>query len=157
MGWICESSPIMITEDALIGGEESSGFGYRGHIPERDGILSGLYFLDFMARTGKTPSELLGHLYSKVGPHHYTRSDIDFPAPDREVIQARAQNMPERIAGSAVDEVKTIDGYHYALSDGSWLLIRFSGTEPLLRIYSEAESLQRTREIITEARRLLQV
>ena len=72
-------APIMIRENALIGGEESGGYGFRGHVPERDGILAGLYFLDFMIKTGKTPSELLAYLYSKVGPHFYHRIDIEFP------------------------------------------------------------------------------
>ncbi len=148
-------APIMMAEDALIGGEESSGFGYQGHIPERDGILSGLFFLDFMAKMGKTPSELVEHLYSLVGPHHYHRADIHFHPAQRDAIINQARNMPATIAGQQVLEVKTIDGYHFALADGSWLLIRFSGTEPLLRIYAEAESPERAIELVGEGQRLL--
>ena len=74
--YIC---PVMLREDALMGGEESGGYGFRGHIPERDGILSGLIMLEYMAKTGKRPSELIDHLYSVVGPHHYRRRDLPFP------------------------------------------------------------------------------
>ncbi len=80
-------APKMISDNALIGGEESSGFGFRGHLPERDGILAGLYFLDFMHRLGRTPSELVDYLYSKVGPHHYQRVDLEFPPADRQRIR----------------------------------------------------------------------
>jgi len=151
-------APIMEKENALIGGEESSGFGYRGHIPERDGVLSGLLILDFMVKTKKSPSELVKYLYSKVGPHHYHRNDVEFPAEDREVIVGRLNDsMPKSIGGTKVVNVNTIDGYHFRLADGSWLLMRFSGTEPLLRIYSEAESLDRAKALVSEGRKVLQV
>ncbi|MBT4510897.1 MAG: phosphoglucomutase/phosphomannomutase family protein [Chloroflexi bacterium] len=151
-------APVMAAEGALVGGEESSGFGYRGHIPERDGVLSALFILDLMAKTGKKPSELIEYLYSKVGPHHYHRSDIEFPAADREnIIRRLTDNMPELIGGVGVVEVNTVDGYHFRLADGTWLLMRFSGTEPLLRIYSEAESLDRAEALVAEGRQILQV
>ncbi|NQT71965.1 MAG: phosphoglucomutase/phosphomannomutase family protein [Chloroflexi bacterium] len=151
-------APIMEKENALIGGEESSGFGYRGHIPERDGVLSGLLILDFMVKTKKSPSELVKYLYSKVGPHHYHRNDVEFPAEDREVIVGRLNDsMPKSIGGTEVVNANTIDGYHFRLADGSWLLMRFSGTEPLLRIYSEAESLDRAKALVSEGRKILQV
>ncbi|MBE0416085.1 MAG: phosphoglucomutase/phosphomannomutase family protein, partial [Dehalococcoidia bacterium] len=82
-------APKMIAEDALMGGEESGGFGFRGHTPERDGILSGLFFLDLMIRQQKSPSQLIDYLYSKVGPHYYYRVDIEFPAGEREAISHR--------------------------------------------------------------------
>ena len=88
-------APIMMAKNALIGGEESGGYGFRGHMPERDGILAGLYFLDFMLKTGKTPSQLLDYLYSKVGPHYYQRVDIDFPENERQAITKRiSDNLP---------------------------------------------------------------
>jgi phosphomannomutase len=134
-------APVMERENAMIGGEESGGYGYQGHVPERDGILSGLFFLDLMARTEKKPSELLSYLYSKVGKHYYDRIDIFFNPSDRESIIDRLEHsIPVSIAGSAVTNTDTIDGFRFFLSDGSWLLIRFSGTEPLLRIYAEAKN-----------------
>jgi phosphomannomutase len=79
-------APVMIEKDALIGGEESGGYGFRGHVPERDAVLAGLYFLDFMVSTGKTPSQLLEYLFSKVGPHYYNRHDFHFPEEKRQSI-----------------------------------------------------------------------
>ena len=151
-------APKMIAEDALIGGEESSGFGFRGHLPERDGILAGIYFLDFMIRLNKTPSELIEHLYSKVGPHHYQRLDLEFPQSEREkILQRLTRAMPARLVETEVIRINTIDGFHFSLADGSWLLFRFSGTEPLLRIYAEAPSLARAGALIAEGRKILEV
>ena len=151
-------APIMMSENALIGGEESSGFGFRGHIPERDGILAGLYLLDLMSRLHKSPSQLIEYLYSKVGPHHYNRVDLEFPAADREKIIGRVATAPPTRVGSLdVIKLNTADGYHFTLSDGSWLLVRFSGTEPILRIYAEAASLEQANSMIAEGRRLLGV
>jgi len=142
-------APIMLAEKALIGGEESGGYGFRGHVPERDGILASLYFLDFMIKTGKKPSELLEYLYSKVGPHYYQRVDIEFPEAEREVIVGRLRDhLPESIEGVKVDKIDTSDGFRYILADNSWLLIRFSGTEPVLRIYAESDSEARVKRLL---------
>ncbi|MFU8796945.1 MAG: phosphoglucomutase/phosphomannomutase family protein [Dehalococcoidia bacterium] len=149
-------APVMTERNAMIGGEESGGYGFRGHVPERDGILAGLYFLDFMAKTGKTPSQLLDYLYSKVGPHHYERMDFHVSAEDREsIIDRLSCAVPDSIAGSKVTGVDTADGFRFFLSDGTWLLIRFSGTEPLVRIYSEAESIDRAQVLLQEGRKLV--
>lgn len=149
-------APIMLEQDALIGGEESSGFGFRGHIPERDGILAGLLLLDFMIRTGKKPAELLDYLYRKVGPHHYHRQDVVLPAERRTVIiEGLKAKVPTRLAGIQVTEVATTDGYHFRLADGSWLLMRFSGTEPLMRVYAESASLDQAEKLIAEALRVV--
>ena len=151
-------APVMMAENALIGGEESSGFGFRGHIPERDGILAGLYLLDLMNKLNKSPSQLIELLYSKVGPHHYNRVDLEFPPADRENIIGRiAGKTPSQIGGTKVIKVNTADGFHLSLADGSWLLIRFSGTEPILRIYAEAGSLDRANSLIAEGKKLLGV
>jgi alpha-D-glucose phosphate-specific phosphoglucomutase len=130
--------PKMMETDALIGGEESGGYGFRGHVPERDGILAGLYMLDFMARTGKKPSELLAELYAKVGPHYYDRIDVALKPEDRAAIMARAEAArPDTVAGIKVTKRDTVDGFRFTLGDQGWLLFRFSGTEPLMRIYTE--------------------
>jgi len=148
-------APVMTRENALIGGEESGGYGFRGHIPERDGILAGLYFLDFMVKTGKTPSELLTYLYEKVGPHYYQRLDQEFPAAERPAIITRIkETTPEKIAGMKVDHFDTTDGFRYHLIDRSWLLIRFSGTEPVLRIYAEAGRPERVTELLAAGKDL---
>ncbi|MBI2304638.1 MAG: phosphoglucomutase/phosphomannomutase family protein [Chloroflexi bacterium] len=158
---VCETAvgfkyigPQMLETDALIGGEESGGFGFRGHIPERDGILAGLYFLDLMLRSGKSPSQLIDYLYQKVGPHHYDRIDLEFPAQARERIQQRVAERGLRgtIGDVPVKDVDTQDGFRFTLPDGSWLLIRFSGTEPLLRIYAEADSMEGVRRLLAAGR-----
>jgi phosphomannomutase len=137
-------APLMKSENAIIGGEESGGYGFRGHVLERDGILSSLYFLDFMVKTGKNPSQLLDYLYSRVGPHHYRRIDIKFPEEQRQAIIRRvSDNPPTSIDGVKVVKLDTRDGYRFLLEDKTWLLVRFSGTEPLLRIYAETDSPNR--------------
>ena len=142
-------SPIMVAENALIGGEESGGYGFRGHMPERDGILAGLYFLDLMVKTGKTPSELIDYLYSKVGPHYFKRIDIKFPEEERQVINNRLKDgFPESLDGTKVVKIDTFDGFRFILADTTWLLIRFSGTEPVLRIYAESNSPARVERLV---------
>jgi alpha-D-glucose phosphate-specific phosphoglucomutase len=148
-------APIMLEKGALIGGEESGGYGFRGHVPERDAILAGLYFLDLMVSTGKTPSQLLDYLFSKVGPHHYRRRDFHFPEEQKQEIVSRLHgHQPQELAGSKVAKYDTLDGFRYTLADGSWLLIRFSGTEPLLRIYAETNSQERVEQLLDAGQKL---
>ncbi|MEA1871999.1 MAG: phosphoglucomutase/phosphomannomutase family protein [Chloroflexota bacterium] len=149
-------APLMMEKNAVIGGEESGGYGFRGHVPERDAILAGLYFLDFMVKTGKTPSQLLDYLYSKVGPHYYGRRDFHISAAKRQTILHRlSSSSPDSIAGTKVTKLDTTEGFRFFLGDESWLLIRFSGTEPLVRIYSESESLEMARELLDEGKKLI--
>ena len=148
--------PTMMNNDAIAGGEESGGYSFKGHIPERDGILSGLYFLDMMVKTGKTPSELVEYLFSIVGPHYYDRFDIPFHSDMRSDILHRVSTQrPDTIGGSRVLERDEIDGVRFHLEGGSWGMIRFSGTEPLLRIYAEAGSLNDVRVVLEDLRSLV--
>ncbi len=148
-------APVMLANNALIGGEESGGYGFREHVPERDGILAGLYFLDLMIKTGKSPSELVDYLYGKVGPHYYQRMDTEFPEGERPAITKRLQNKPpDSIAGVKVVKPDTTDGFRFILADNSWLLIRFSGTEPLLRIYAESSSPARVEKLLETGKKL---
>jgi phosphomannomutase len=131
-------APKMTETNALIGGEESGGYAFRGNVPERDGILAGLYMLDFMVRTGKKPTELLQMLFDKLGGEYfYDRVDRPFSGDraDREKLIRDAK--PENIGGLKVRELVTVDGFQFKLEDGGWLLIRLSGTEPIMRIYCE--------------------
>jgi phosphomannomutase len=142
-------APVMMAEDALIGGEESGGYAFRGHVAERDGILANLYFLDLMVRTGKSPSGLIEYLYKKVGPHYYHRVDIRFPEAERKAIIDRVRNYRSgTIDNVKVLNVDTNDGFRFNLADNTWLLIRFSGTEPLLRIYAETDSTERVERLL---------
>jgi phosphomannomutase len=144
----------MMAENVLIGGEESGGFGFGEHMPERDGILSGLYFLDLMIKTGKSPSQLIDYLYSKVGPHYFKRIDIEFPEGKRQVITNRIKhNPPESIEGIKVKS-DTKDGFRFILADTTWLLIRFSGTEPVLRLYAESNTQARVERLLELGREL---
>ena len=146
-------SPVMMSEDALIAGEESGGYAFRGNVPERDGILSGLMLLDMMVKTDMGIPDLLAELEAKVGPHHYNRLDLTFDESRRADILARLQSAaPSSLAGKRVEQIDTRDGFRYLLTGGYWALIRFSGTEPLLRIYAEAESPEEVRLILLEAR-----
>jgi len=132
-------APKVLETNALIGGEESGGYAFRGNVPERDGILGNLYFLDFMLKTGQTPAQLLQTLFKKLGQtYYYDRIDTRFPAEKRPAAMARIDAAtPETIGGVPVTGIVTLDGYKYELGDYGWLLIRFSGTEPIVRVYCE--------------------
>ncbi|CAI8026392.1 Phosphoglucomutase/phosphomannomutase [Geodia barretti] len=134
--------PKFTEVDGVMGGEESGGFAFRGHIPERDGILSGLYILECMARTGKTPSQLIEELFSIVGPHYYHRRDVALESSKKPEIASRIESdRLTELAGLPVRGSDDIDGKRLFF-DNAWLAYRFSGTEPLLRIYCEAESAE---------------
>ena len=132
-------APKVLETNALIGGEESGGYAFRGNVPERDGILGNLYFLDFMLKTGQTPAQLLQTLFKKLGQtYYYDRIDTRFPPEKRPMAIARLDALkPETIGGVPVTRIVTLDGYKYELGDYGWLLIRFSGTEPIVRVYCE--------------------
>ena len=148
-------APKMLETNAMIGGEESGGYAFRGHVPERDGILAGLYLLDFMVKTGKTPTQLIEYLYGKVGPHYYDRVDAALPVAQRDVYFRRVSAArPERIGGLAVKGIDTTDGFKYLLEDGGWMLIRFSGTEPLIRVYTETTQKERVKPILDDGLRI---
>ena len=143
-------APKMLETDAMIGGEESGGYAFRGNVPERDGILAGLYFLDFMVRAGKKPSELLELLFSKVGAHFYDRVDRPFDG-DRKDREARIlAAKPATIGGLKVLELVTVDGFQFKLEDGGWMLIRFSGTEPIMRVYCETRHEDKVTAILQD-------
>lgn len=148
-------APKMMEVDALIGGEESGGYAFQGHVPERDGILAGLYLLDMMVRLGKKPSQLLDLLFEKVGPHYYKRIDTKFDQERKEEIQANVANArPEKIGGFKVTDIVTIDGHQFVMEDGGWLLIRFSGTEPVIRVYCETTREDRVDDILDDGMKL---
>jgi phosphomannomutase len=108
-----------------------------------------------MTKTGKTPSELLDYLHSKVGFHYYQRIDVQFPEDEREeIINRIGENIPKSVCGVNVDRVDTADGFYISLVDSSWLLIRFSGTEPLLRIYAESDSQDRVERLLKLGKKL---
>jgi phosphomannomutase len=136
-------APKMMETNALLGGEESGGYAVRGHIPERDGILIGLLFADMIVKSGKHVSQILAELEQRVGPHAYARHDIHlvretYDADRKRILETLEKNEPAEIAGVAVQRVRSDDGFKFYLADGSWVLLRASGTEALIRIYAEA-------------------
>ncbi len=143
-------APKMLETNAMIGGEESGGYAFRGNVPERDGILAGLYILDMMVKLKLKPSGLLNLLFSKVGAHYYDRIDSAFTG-ERQVREAKIISAnPKTIGGLQVAGLDTTDGYKFDLEDGGWLLIRFSGTEPILRVYTETTMKERIPSILAD-------
>ncbi|MBO0701417.1 MAG: phosphoglucomutase/phosphomannomutase family protein [Candidatus Dormibacteraeota bacterium] len=139
-------APKMIEVDAILGGEESGGYAIRGHIPERDGILVGLLMVDYIRQSGRPLSALLQDLHETAGDSAYLRHDVHLPRDTYDEDRARilrtlSENSPASVAGQRVRSVRDDDGYKFNLEDGSWVLLRASGTEPVVRVYSEAESL----------------
>jgi alpha-D-glucose phosphate-specific phosphoglucomutase len=143
-------APKMMETNAMIGGEESGGYAFRGNVPERDGILANLYFLDFMVRTGKKPTELLKMLFDKVGEHFYDRIDTPFTGDRKSREQMILNAKPQTLGGLKVTELVTTDGFQFKLEDGGWLLIRFSGTEPIMRVYCETTHQDKVKAILQD-------
>lgn len=144
-------APKMTEVNALIGGEESGGYAFRDNVPERDGILAGLYFLDFMVKTGKRPTELLELLFDKVGGEFfYDRVDSQFSGDRKDRERMIMEADPTTIGGLRVVELITVDGFQFKLEDGGWLLIRFSGTEPILRVYCETRHGDKVKAILQD-------
>ena len=140
----------MLKDDVLIGGEESGGISIKGHIPEGDGVLMGLLLLEIVAAANAPLHELVAELQADVGPAHYTRRDIPLRAPvaKEEMTTRLTEGAPDSLAGEKLAEVVTLDGIKYLLADDSWLLIRPSGTEPVLRVYAEARSPESVQSLL---------
>ena len=131
----------MLKGNVLLGAEESGGIGFQGHIPERDGILAGLMLLELLATEKVSVNKLIAGLEKQFGPHRYDRIDTHFPLEKRAALmEFCAKNPPAKLLRSPVADIKTFDGVKYVAEDGSWLMLRGSGTEPILRIYAEAKS-----------------
>jgi phosphomannomutase len=131
----------MLKGNVLLGAEESGGIGFPGHIPERDGIAAGLMLLELLATEKTSVNKLLAKLEKEFGPHRYGRIDTHFPLEKRSALmEYLAKNPPAKLLRSPLTEVKTYDGVKFVAEDSSWLMLRGSGTEPILRIYAEAKT-----------------
>jgi phosphomannomutase len=147
--------PKMREMDALIAGEESGGFAFRGHLPERDGVISGLYILDLMARRGRELPELVAELFDRVGPHYYDRIDVTMDEAVRAEVARRMDTLnPESVAGVRVTSCDRLDGLRFNLEGDGWALIRLSGTEPLMRIYTEVGREDQVAPVLQACREL---
>jgi phosphomannomutase len=131
----------MLKGGVLLGAEESGGIGFPNHIPERDGIAAGLMLLELLATEKISVNKMLAKLEKQFGPHCYGRIDTHFPLGKRgALMEFLKNNPPEKLLRSPLKEAKTFDGVKYVAEDSSWLMLRGSGTEPVLRIYAEAKS-----------------
>lgn len=147
---------IMIEEDVIVGGEESGGLAVKGHIPERDGIWIGLMIMEFMAKSGKSMTDLIQDIYDKVGSFHCDRDDLHITDElKKEIIDACANNKITAFGDQEVVRVENVDGYKFYLNDDEWIMIRPSGTEPVLRVYAQAPTKERVREILDAGHKTL--
>lgn len=146
----------MIKEDVLIGGEESGGIATKGHIPERDGIWMGLILFEFMAKSGKSLDDLISEVYEIVGPFSFERIDLHI---DEDIKQSIVQNCKDGDYSSFgkynVERIETTDGFKFFFDDDTWLMIRASGTEPVLRTYAESSSQEKCFDILEDTRKTL--
>ncbi|MCB0536834.1 MAG: phosphoglucomutase/phosphomannomutase family protein [Bacteroidetes bacterium] len=147
---------IMVKEDVLVGGEESGGIAVKGHIPERDGIWDGLVILEHMAKSGKSLEELINEVYEVVGEFSYNRNDLHLAEEKKQEIIQNCKNKKYTAFGKFnIEEVEDIDGFKYHLGNDRNVMIRPSGTEPVLRVYAEAETPEMVEEILSETKKVL--
>lgn len=147
---------IMVNEDVLLGGEESGGIAIKGHIPERDGIWMGLTIWEFMAKSGKSLEELIQEVYAITGPFFFERNDLHIDdAIKNKVLQNCKTNAYKEFGNYKVQRVDDLDGYKFFFDDSTWMMIRASGTEPVLRVYAEASSQDQANDILAKTKKVL--
>ncbi len=150
--------PTMIDNDCSMGGEESGGYAFKGHVPERDGSLSGLLFLEAMVMSGKKPSELLADLHTLVGPHTFRRIDVSYDESERANLAKMVESAsPTSLGGLALESDDRRDGVRFNLAGGSWAVARMSGTEPLVRLYAETPDDSTLEAVLSDLRSTLGV
>jgi phosphomannomutase len=146
---------LMLKDDILIGAEESGGIGVKGHIPERDGILNSLLFLETIITAGKPPSEMLREVYREFGEFHFGRRDLHVATDvGQQLIDRLGTATPRQLAGYDVSAMETTDGTKLLFADESWLLFRQSGTEPMLRVYAEATTAAKCETLLAAGEEL---
>ncbi len=146
-------SELMLKEDILVGGEEAGGMGFKNYIPERDGTLAGLLLLEMMACRKKNMLAILQEMEKEYGRYYYLRDDMKLESGlDVDVMRFKSTGS---LLGKKVVQTKDYDGLKLICEDGSWLMFRGSGTEPIMRIYAEAKSLKRSKELLGEGRRMI--
>ena len=150
---VCEHA---LKEDVLIGGEESGGIGIKNHMPERDGLLCNLLLAEIMATRGRTLAEQVRALMAEIGPHHFQRRDLRLSAEGKDRLLRRlAEDPPSRLAGWPVERVDPLDGYKLIFGPSRWILFRASGTEPVVRVYAEAESPEAVEALLADGLRFV--
>jgi phosphomannomutase len=144
-------SNLMETEDVVAGGEEAGGMGVKGYIPERDGSVAGLLLLEMMVYRNKNILHILNAMEKKFGRYYYVRRDLHL---DRQ-IELKKENMPQELLGKKVVQIKDYDGIKLICEDSSWLMLRGSGTEPIMRLYAEAKNLTQANKLLELANKLI--
>ena len=148
----------MVDEKVIVGGEEAGGFAVAGHIPERDGIWTAMVVLEYMAKTGKSLKQLVEDIHAMVGSFAYDRDDLHITDELKQAIAKRCAEDPYTHFGEyTVREIQTIDGFKFMLDKGAWIMIRPSGTEPVLRVYAQAETPEKVRKLLDDAKVLMGV
>lgn len=151
--YICS---IMVAEDVLVGGEESGGIAIKGHIPERDGIWMGLTIWEFMAKTGKSLNELIEEVYAITGTFSFERNDLHIDeAIKNKVLQNCKSNSYKEFGKYKVSRIDDLDGYKFFFDENTWMMIRASGTEPVLRVYAEAATQEKAFDILADTKKVL--
>ena len=151
--YICD---IMIAEDVLVGGEESGGIAVKGHIPERDGVWNALLLMEFMAITGKSIDELIEEIYTLVGSFAFERYDLHITEELKQKIVKKCQAGDFKSFGAyEIKETENLDGWKYNFDENSWVMIRASGTEPVLRVYSESNTQEEVFKILDTVKEIL--
>jgi len=151
--YICS---IMVAEDVLVGGEESGGIAIKGHIPERDGIWMGLTIWEFMAKTGKSLNELIEEVYAITGTFSFERNDLYIDeAIKNKVLQNCKSNSYKEFGKYKVSRIDDLDGYKFFFDENTWMMIRASGTEPVLRVYAEAATQEKAFDILADTKKVL--
>jgi phosphomannomutase len=147
---------IMVTEDVLVGGEESGGIAIKGHIPERDGIWMGLVIWEFMAKTKKSLNELIKEVYDITGPFWFERNDMHIEESQKQqIIQNCNNNVYKEFGKYKVARVEDLDGHKFFFDENHWMMLRASGTEPVLRIYAEGVTKEEAFDILEETKKVL--
>ncbi|MEZ4908146.1 MAG: phosphoglucomutase/phosphomannomutase family protein [Saprospiraceae bacterium] len=148
---------IMIHEDVLVGGEESGGISVKGHIPERDGVWMGLLIMELMAKSGKSLKELIQVIYEKVGEFKFDRNDLHLSEEKKQYVLNKCHNNEIKSFGDRpIVKTETIDGWKYYLNDDTWVMVRPSGTEPVFRVYCQAENKEEVKKTLEDALKELQ-
>ena len=147
----------MQKKNILIGGEEAGGIGFKNYLPERDGILAGLLLLEMLLAENKSIEALLEETEKEFGRYFYLRKDLKCLPQDKDKVKTKLANLRKRksFLRIKINKIKDYDGLKFYLAGGSWILFRLSGTEPLLRIYAESDKITKTRKLIAEAKKAL--
>ncbi|OED35975.1 hypothetical protein AB834_03500 [PVC group bacterium (ex Bugula neritina AB1)] len=149
-------SKLMCEKDILIGGEESGGIGFKNHVPERDGLLAGLLVLEIMSHYQKPLSEIVASMEKRYGKYYYKRKDIHYDSADLEKNLEKVKSLKEEfLIGQKTKIFNLNDGVKHTLEDGSWLLMRCSGTEPVLRVYAESADPVKVDKLLKEGEKLV--